>query len=73
MVYNIALGCVSVIVGYYKNIHKPRYISLGVLVMVVGAVIVSLPKFVMGDYVAGTVSIITIGHLEPSSFSMHEI
>ena len=55
MVYNIALGVVSVIGGYQKQLHKPRYIALGVLVMACGATVVSLPKFIMGEYDAQTV------------------
>ena len=51
--YDTAYGVCSLFIGYVGTFHKPRYLGWGLLIMVFGAVIVSLPKFIIMPYKAG--------------------
>ena len=53
---NASLGLSCVVVGYLCRDNKPRWICVGLIIMSLGAVIVSLPKFIMGTYDVGDAS-----------------
>ena len=48
--FNISLAVSSFFIGHYGRVDKPRWISLGLLLMSLGAVIGTLPKFMMEKY-----------------------
>ena len=51
--YNTAYGICCVFVGYMGHSHKPRCLGWGMLLMAVGAVLLSVPKYIIGTYRAG--------------------
>ena len=53
LAYEVAVGLMSVVLGYFGGIHKPRCIAVSLVILAGGAVIVAVPKFVMGTYRAG--------------------
>lgn len=53
-IYDTAYGVCSLFIGYLCTFHKPRFIGWGLVIMMFGAVLVSIPKFIIGPYTAGT-------------------
>ena len=51
--YNTAYGICCVFVGYLGHSHKPRCLGWGMLLMAIGAVLLSVPKYIIGTYRAG--------------------
>jgi len=54
-VYDTAYGIFCVFVGYAGHKHKPRWLGLGLIIMAMGAVLTSVPKYIIGVYDVGTV------------------
>lgn len=53
-VYDTAYGVFCVFVGYIGHRHKPRFLGYGLVIMTFGAVLTSVPKYIIGTYDAGT-------------------
>ena len=53
-VYDTAYGIFCVFVGYVGHRHKPRFLGYGLIIMTLGAVLTSVPKYLVGSYNAGT-------------------
>lgn len=51
--YDTAYGVCCIFVGYIGHAHKPRCIGWGLVVMVMGSILLSIPKFAIGTYYAG--------------------
>lgn len=51
--YDVAYGIFCAIVGYIGHKHKPRWLGIGLVIMAIGAVVASLPKYIIGEYKAG--------------------
>ena len=52
-VYDGGFGILCVVVGYVGHRNKPRWIGIGMIVMASGAVLLSVPKYIIGGYHAG--------------------
>jgi len=52
-IYDIAYGSCCVFVGYIGHKHKPRWLGFGLLLMAIGALIFTIPKYLIGPYIAG--------------------
>ena len=50
--FNVTVGLAGLFAGHLCKANKPRWIAIGLVVTSVGAVIISLPKFIMGTYEA---------------------
>ena len=53
-VYDTAYGLFCVFVGYVGHRHKPQFLGYGLIIMTFGAVLTSVPKYIIGTYRAGT-------------------
>lgn len=65
-VYDIAFGVCCLFAGYLGHKHKPRFIGLGLLLLSIGAIVFTIPKYLIGPYVAGVErdeDFCSIGHL----------
>ena len=52
-VYDGGFGVLCVVVGFLGHRNKPRWIGAGMIVMAAGAVLLSVPKYIIGGYHAG--------------------
>uniref|UniRef100_A0A7M5XGD7 Solute carrier organic anion transporter family member n=1 Tax=Clytia hemisphaerica TaxID=252671 RepID=A0A7M5XGD7_9CNID len=53
-VYDTAYGIFCVFIGYVGHRHKPRFLGYGLIIMACGAVLTSVPKYIIGTYDVGT-------------------
>lgn len=52
-VYDIAFGVCCLFAGYVGHKHKPRFIGWGLLLLSIGAIAFTIPKYLIGPYEAG--------------------
>ena len=51
--YDAAYGICCIFVSYIGHTHKPRFLGLGMLMMACGCFIITIPKYIIGEYSAG--------------------